>query len=131
MTIKEFAKLCGCNSQTLRYYDRIDLLKPVEVDQWSGYRFYEEAQALDFVKIKNLAPCAAAGHRVYIYFIVVGFFGKKRLILVCSGMYFAVIQACFNECSCQERCSCQECNTKNDSDLLLIFRIHLFAPLPK
>ncbi len=54
MTIKEFAKLCGCNSQTLRYYDRIDLLKPVEVDQWSGYRFYEEAQALDFVKIKNL-----------------------------------------------------------------------------
>ena len=54
MTIKEFAKLCGCNSQTLRYYDRIDLLKPVEVDQWSGYRFYEEEQALDFVKIKNL-----------------------------------------------------------------------------
>ena len=54
MTIKEFARLCGCNSQTLRYYDRIDLLKPVEVDQWSGYRFYEEEQALDFVKIKNL-----------------------------------------------------------------------------
>ena len=54
MTIKEFANLCGCNSQTLRYYDRIDLLKPVEVDQWSGYRFYEEEQALDFVKIKNL-----------------------------------------------------------------------------
>ena len=54
MTIKEFAKLCGCNSQTLRYYDRIDLLKPVEVDQWSGYRFYDETQAIEFVKIKNL-----------------------------------------------------------------------------
>ncbi|MBQ6797900.1 MAG: MerR family DNA-binding transcriptional regulator, partial [Oscillospiraceae bacterium] len=25
MTIKEFASLCGCNTQTLRYYDKIDL----------------------------------------------------------------------------------------------------------
>ena len=54
MTIKEFAILCGCNAQTLRYYDRIDLLKPVKVDQWSGYRYYTKSQAIDFVKIKNL-----------------------------------------------------------------------------
>lgn len=54
MTIKEFAGLCNCNTQTLRYYDRIDLLKPVKVDQWSGYRYYAESQAIDFVKIKNL-----------------------------------------------------------------------------
>lgn len=54
MTIKEFSKLCGCNPQTLRYYDRENLLKPVKVDEWSGYRFYEEAQAIVFVKIKNL-----------------------------------------------------------------------------
>ena len=54
MTIKEFAKLCGCNAQTLRYYDRIDLLKPVKVDAWSGYRYYDEEQAILFVKIKNL-----------------------------------------------------------------------------
>lgn len=54
MTIKEFARLCGCNPQTLRYYDHVDLLKPVKVDQWSGYRFYEEEQALAFVKIKKL-----------------------------------------------------------------------------
>lgn len=54
MTIKEFASLCGCNAQTLRYYDRIDLLKPVKVDPWSGYRYYEKAQAVSFVKIKNL-----------------------------------------------------------------------------
>lgn len=32
MTIKEFARLCGCNPQTLRYYDHVDLLKPVKVD---------------------------------------------------------------------------------------------------
>ena len=54
MTIKEFAKLCNCNPQTLRYYDKEDLLKPNEVDDWTGYRYYNEEQAIDFVKIKNL-----------------------------------------------------------------------------
>ncbi len=54
MTIKEFAQLCSCNTQTLRYYDKIDLLKPVKVDPWSGYRYYDSKQAIDFVKIKNL-----------------------------------------------------------------------------
>lgn len=54
MTIKEFAKLCNCNPQTLRYYDKEDLLKPIEVDSWTGYRYYSEEQALDYVKIKNL-----------------------------------------------------------------------------
>lgn len=54
MTIKQFAVLCGCNTQTLRYYDKIDLLKPVKVDSWSGYRYYTKSQAIDFVKIKNL-----------------------------------------------------------------------------
>ncbi len=54
MTIKEFARLCGCNPQTLRYYDRMNLLKPARVDEWTGYRYYNEEQALQFVKIKNL-----------------------------------------------------------------------------
>ena len=54
MTIKDFSALCGCNPQTLRYYDHENLLKPARVDRWSGYRFYEEDQALVFVKIKNL-----------------------------------------------------------------------------
>ena len=54
MTIKEFAKLCNCNPQTLRYYDKEDLLKPKMVDSWTGYRHYSEEQAIDFVKIKNL-----------------------------------------------------------------------------
>lgn len=54
MTIKQFATLCGCNAQTLRYYDKIGLLKPKKVDPWSGYRYYEQQQAVDFVKIKNL-----------------------------------------------------------------------------
>ena len=54
ITIKGFARLCGCNTQTLRYYDRIGLLTPAKVDEWTGYRYYEEKQAMQFVKIKNL-----------------------------------------------------------------------------
>ena len=54
MTIKDFSKLCNCSTQTLRYYDSIDLLKPVKVDRFTGYRYYDEEQALVFVKIKNL-----------------------------------------------------------------------------
>lgn len=54
MTILEFAKLCGTSTQTLRYYDRIELLKPSRVDNWTGYRYYEKEQTADFVKIKNL-----------------------------------------------------------------------------
>jgi len=60
MTIKQFALLCGCNPQTLRYYDHVNLLKPVKVDQWSGYRYYDEEQALEYVKIKNLQAAGFA-----------------------------------------------------------------------
>lgn len=61
MKIKEFSKLCGCNPKTLRYYDEESLLKPVEVDRMSGYRYYTEDQALLFIKIKNLQK---AGFRI-------------------------------------------------------------------
>lgn len=54
MTIREFAQLCGCNPQTLRYYDHADLLKPVKTDPWTGYRYYEESQAIEYVRIRNL-----------------------------------------------------------------------------
>ncbi len=54
MTIKEFSELCNCTTQTLRYYDKIDLLKPAKVDNFTGYRYYDSEQALDYIKIKNL-----------------------------------------------------------------------------
>lgn len=54
MIIKEFAKLCDCNPQTLRYYDSIGLLKPVKVDRYTGYRYYSAEQALQYLKIKKL-----------------------------------------------------------------------------
>ena len=54
ITIQGFAKLCGCNAQTLRYYDRIGLMRPAKVDEWTGYRYYEEEQALTFIRIRSL-----------------------------------------------------------------------------
>ena len=54
LTVGNFAILCACTPQTLRYYDRVNLLKPAMVDEWTGYRYYEESQLLDFRRIRSL-----------------------------------------------------------------------------
>jgi len=38
--IGDFSRISLVPVKTLRYYDQIDLLKPAEVDKWTGYRFY-------------------------------------------------------------------------------------------
>lgn len=40
LKIRDFAKLAEVSMTTLRYYDEIDLLKPIHVDPATGYRFY-------------------------------------------------------------------------------------------
>ena len=42
--IGDFARLSQVSVVTLRYYDELDLLKPVKVDAFSGYRFYSADQ---------------------------------------------------------------------------------------
>lgn len=42
--IGDFSKLSRIPVKTLRYYDELDLLKPVEVDPFTGYRLYEYSQ---------------------------------------------------------------------------------------
>src|SRR5688572_16535300 len=42
--IGDFARLSQVSVVTLRYYDEMDLLKPVKVDSFSGYRFYSAEQ---------------------------------------------------------------------------------------
>jgi len=42
--IGDFSKLCQLSVKTLRYYDELGLLKPVEVDRFTGYRFYSADQ---------------------------------------------------------------------------------------
>lgn len=39
--IGEFSKLCQVTVKTLRHYEEIGLLIPIEVDEWTGYRYYD------------------------------------------------------------------------------------------
>ncbi len=51
--IGEMAKICGVTKKTLRYYDKINLLKPVFIDPESGYRYYTNEQVYHMVIIKT------------------------------------------------------------------------------
>ncbi|MBR5233119.1 MAG: MerR family transcriptional regulator [Clostridia bacterium] len=51
MQIKEFAEITGVSVRTLHYYDEIGLLKPACVDEWTGYRYYDEQSILRMQEI--------------------------------------------------------------------------------
>ena len=53
-TIGEFSKVCQVSVKTLHHYDRIDLLKPRKVDQFTGYRYYDREQMERMLLIKRL-----------------------------------------------------------------------------
>lgn len=44
LSIGRFARLTGLSVGALRHYDELDLLRPVEVDRWTGYRRYAADQ---------------------------------------------------------------------------------------
>lgn len=52
--ISEFSYLCKATLKTLRHYHKIGLLVPKKIDEFTGYRYYEEEQVSDFYKIKQL-----------------------------------------------------------------------------
>lgn len=42
--IGEFSKLTQVSIRMLRYYDEVGILKPAEIDKWTGYRMYSVEQ---------------------------------------------------------------------------------------
>jgi effector-binding domain-containing protein len=52
--IGDFSKLSQVSVKTLRYYDELGLLKPVQVDRSTGYRMYEYSQLLRLQRILAL-----------------------------------------------------------------------------
>ena len=42
--IGDFARLCQISVVTLRHYDDVGLIKPVQVDPFTGYRYYAVGQ---------------------------------------------------------------------------------------
>src|SRR6266498_345935 len=52
--IGDFSKLSRVSVKTLRFYDEMGLLKPVEVDRFTGYRYYEFDQLPHLYRILAL-----------------------------------------------------------------------------
>ena len=52
--IGEAANILNTSVRTLRYYDEIGLIKPKEIDLFTGYRYYSKDQINDFQIIKLL-----------------------------------------------------------------------------
>ena len=53
-TISKAAKIVGMTTEALRHYDRINLVKPCNVDEWTGYRYYSQSEIIRLNTIKAL-----------------------------------------------------------------------------
>ena len=54
LKIGEFSKLFRVSIRMLRHYDDIGLLKPAEIDTFTGYRYYHEEQLFVIGRITSL-----------------------------------------------------------------------------
>ena len=54
LKIGDFSKLSRVSIRMLRYYDEIGLLKPVEIDRFTDYRYYSESQLPTVCRITAL-----------------------------------------------------------------------------
>lgn len=54
LNIHHFAELTGTSTDTIKYYDRINLFKPAYVDPNNGYRYYSLSQSYKLSLIKYL-----------------------------------------------------------------------------
>ena len=54
LKIGEFSKIAQVSVKTLRYYDRVGLLKPAHIDRYSGYRYYSLDQLVRLNRILAL-----------------------------------------------------------------------------
>jgi DNA-binding transcriptional MerR regulator len=62
--IGEFARRCRLPVSTLRYYDKIGLLRPAAVDSRSGYRRYTAGQLSDALLISRLRAIGTSPHDI-------------------------------------------------------------------
>ena len=54
MKIGDFAKACGTRISVLRHYDKLGLLRPVYIDRFTEYRYYDRSQIAVFERISEL-----------------------------------------------------------------------------
>lgn len=53
LTIGEISKITGCHPKSIRYYERIGILTPAEIDPENGYRYYSTRQVHHLFAIKT------------------------------------------------------------------------------
>ena len=53
-SISQTAKIVDMTTETLRHYDRIDLVKPCKIDEWTGYRYYSQQEIVRLNTIRAL-----------------------------------------------------------------------------
>lgn len=68
LSIGEFARLRNVTTETLRHYDRIGVLSPVEVDPKTGYRYYSILQEEELGTIKELRELGMSIDEIKKYF---------------------------------------------------------------
>lgn len=52
LTASKFAKVCHVTPRTIRWYQQMGLLRPVKIDKWNKYAYFEAEQAINVFKIK-------------------------------------------------------------------------------
>ena len=67
-TAGEFAKLCGISKQTLIFYDKENIIKPRERDEYNGYRYYtaDQLEQMDSILILREIGLSLAEIRAYL-----------------------------------------------------------------
>ena len=53
-SVSQTAKTVDMTAETLRHYDRIGLVKPCKVDEWTGYRYYSRQEIVKLNTIRAL-----------------------------------------------------------------------------
>ncbi|MCM1259809.1 MAG: MerR family transcriptional regulator [Prevotella sp.] len=53
-SISQTAKMVGMTTETLRHYDRINLVKPCKTDEHTKYRYYSEQEIIRLNTVKSL-----------------------------------------------------------------------------
>jgi len=54
LSIGQFSRACQVTIKTLRYYDKLGLVKPAYIDEQTGYRYYETDQVSQLLLIQRL-----------------------------------------------------------------------------
>ena len=54
LSIGQFSRACHVSVKTLRHYEKVGLLLPTRVDDWTGYRYYDEALIDTMLLIQRL-----------------------------------------------------------------------------